>query len=489
MVLRDGAEVEGGIFLNDGQALGPYLGSRKGGWVNLVAASWLVPVEEAVNHAVLQADHILYCYATEGDIPVHTVQGVVSVRHIEVTLSNDGRIRGSLAIADRQRLSDFLHTVGKFIPIVGAIRVDTGEIIGDIALNHAVVRVLRDTAPGGRATTVLDSGSAQAVVGGGPLPGAPIATSRATPAPRLTPSPTSNVAQPVAAPAPPPASRIMAVSREVGGPATPASSPVAGGRRSGPVPIASPSSATPRSGGMAAIPESRPAPPADFPVPYARTSVTMRLPTGEYELDLPGPPVDRRSVMREAIRPSIRLHLDDDALQMVEEMEPEPVKSTLSPAAKAIAARVSRHWLSLVADRFGLSSADPRKLKADYTTEDLWEGIAQINDMTVDELSVHVATTFRVPVAHLDKISPYAVSVLDEKVARKYNVVPMRNDGVKLIIACSDPTDLEVEQALRFATRRTIEYEVAPPKAIRNAIEWWYGGRAPRSPTPTRSPA
>ena len=103
MVLRDGAEVEGGIFLNDGQALGPYLGSRKGGWVNLVAASWLVPVEEAVNHAVLQADHILYCYATEGDIPVHTVQGVVSVRHIEVTLSNDGRIRGSLAIADRQR--------------------------------------------------------------------------------------------------------------------------------------------------------------------------------------------------------------------------------------------------------------------------------------------------------------------------------------------------------------------------------------------------
>ena len=89
--------------------------------------------------------------------------------------------------------------------------------------------------------------------------------------------------------------------------------------------------------------------------------------------------------MREAIRPSIRLHLDDDALQMVEEMEPEPVKSTLSPAAKAIAARVSRHWLSLVADRFGLSSADPRKLKADYTTEDLWEGIAQINDMTVDE--------------------------------------------------------------------------------------------------------
>ena len=207
----------------------------------------------------------------------------------------------------------------------------------------------------------------------------------------------------------------------------------------------------------------------------------MRLPTGEYELDLPGPPVDRRVVTREAVRPSVRLHLDADALQMFDELEVEPATSASSPEVKAIAARVSRHWLSLVADRFGLSSADARKLKANYTTEDIWEGIAQANEMTLDELAVHVATTFRVPVAHLDKVSPYAVSVLDEKVARQYLVVPVRNDGGKLIVACSDPTDLEMEQALRFATRRTVEFEVAPPKAIRGAIDWWYGGRTPKS--------
>lgn len=489
LVLRDGAEVEGGVFLNDGQALGPYLGSRKGGWVNLVGASWLVPVEEAVDHAVLQADHVLYAYAMDNDIPVHSVQGVVSVRHIEVTLSNDARIRGSLAIADRQRLSDFLHTVGKFIPIVGASRADTGELIGDVVLNHAVVRVLRDTAPGGRATTALETRGTQAITASGGL--ARLNTPPSSAAARPSTPPTGGGA----VPAPRRASRMMSMETEVGAPPPRISAPVQGVRPSGPAPVVTSSAATPISGGMPAIPAApltpperravTPPPSPAVPVadgePPKRSSVTMRLPTGEYELDLPGPPVDRRSIQREAIRPSVRLHLEDDAPVPVERIELlEEVESSYSPAVKAIAKRVGRHWLSLVADRFGLSGADPRQLGADFTTEDIWEGIASANEMSVDELAVHVATTFRVPVAQLDTVSPYAVSVLEEKVARQYLVIPLRKDERKLVVACSDPTDLDLEQALRFASRRTIEFEVAPPKAIRRAIEWWYGGKAPR---------
>ena len=492
LVLRDGAEVEGGIFLNDGQALAPYLGSRKGGWVNLVAATWLMPVEETVNHAVLQADHVMYAYGVEGDVPVNAAQGgVISVRSIEVTLTNDARVRGTLAIADRQRLSDFLHTVGKFIPIVGAVRSDTGQLVGDIALNHSAVRVLRDTAPGGRATQVFDARTMGSSAGG--LPAVPEGAPRkraslmmGIPAmdDHMISHPSSH--PPVTTPAP--ARQTIPVTPRPGG-TPPTGAPVL------------PSAVTPVSSPVIRAD----GPPAAHEKPVRRT--TIKGPVVDYVLEVEVPAlIERRSgpraslgnesradappPRREPLRPSFRLNLDENAASPIEEFVPEEEETPFSPAVRAIAERAARHWLSLVADRFGLSPADPRKLGAEYTTEDLWNGIARANELTVDELAVHVATTFRLPVAHLDKIDPAAIAVLEEKVARQHLVCPVRGDDRKLVVACADPGDLEAEQALRFATRRTIEFEIAPPKAVRGAIDWWYSGMAPRAtvPTPVENP-
>ena len=481
LVLRDGAEVEGGIFLNDGQALAPYLGTRKGGWVNLVAATWLVPVEETVNHAVLQADHVMYAYGIEGDVPVQASQGgVLSVRSIEVTLTNDARVRGTLAIADRQRLSDYLHTVGKFIPIVGANRVDTGQLVGDIALNHSAVRVLRDTAPGGRATQVFDAKTMG-------TPGAGSAAIGEQSAPRRRASLLMGI----------PAIGEHLLSTPSRSLTPPGGRPVATPRSNATV---TPSSITPIT--TPVIREGAP-PPADTQ-PIRRT--TIKGPMVDYVLEIEVTAnAERRSGPRAMLppegradgsapevagplRPSFRLNLDDNAASPIEEFVPEAVETPFSPAVQAIADRVARHWLSLVADRFGLSAADPRKLGKDYTTEDLWNGIARANELTVDELAVHVASTFRMAVARLDQIDPAAIGVLDEKVARQHLVCPVRADDKRLVLACADPTDLAAEQALRFATRRTIEFEVAPPKAVRGAIDWWYSGMAPRATTPSSLP-
>ena len=425
LVLRDGAEVEGGIFLNDGQALGPYLGSRKGGWVNLVHAQWILPVAEDVNHAVLQADHILYAYGPDGDVPVHGVSGQMAVRDVEVVLSTDARIRGQLCIADRQRLSDFLHTVGKFIPIVGVSRADNGALVGDIALNHQAVRVLRDTAPSGRKTNMLTPALGSVVIDESRM--TPAAGSR-----RLDDAPPRRGTAAVSL------GKLPVEDRSTR--ATPVSTPA----------IASAAAAGVR-------------------------SEQISVSGASYTLEIPGPPVERRSGSRSAVRARITLNLDgDNPVEVTQEEEeaPEP----FSAAVSARHDRISHHWLSLVALRFGLSGADPRRLEDDFTTEQLWDGIARANDITTDELAVHVASTFRVPVARLDRIEARAVQLLDESLARKYGMIPVRLDDKALTVACADPTDLEMEQALRAATQQALAFELAPPRAIRGALDWWYRG-------------
>ena len=435
LVLRDGAEVEGGIFLNDGQALAPYLGTRKGGWVNLVSATWISPVEETVTHAVLQADHVLFAYGPDGDIPVHGVAGTIAVRAIEVTLSDGRKLAGQLCIADRQRLSDFLHTVGKFIPIVGARNVDDGVRFGDVALNHAAVRVLRDTNPSGRATQALDMRTLD-----------------------MTPPIGSDI---------------------IGGARTP------------------PAGATPAKG-SAALPPSREVPRPSMAVrpgtatpggtPQVR-NVPISVPGAAYTLEVPGPNVERRSGGHLAIRPSVVIRLDDDALTEATVSEAVDIVSPYSPAVTAIAERAARHWLSLVAERFGLAPADPRRLTAETGTAELWDGIARANELTADELAVHVAATFRLPIARLDAIAIDAVRELAEDIARQHGVIPMRTDAKHLVLACSDPMNLAAEDALRQATKKQIVFEVAPPLAILGATDWWYSRLAVPDVMPSHAPA
>jgi hypothetical protein len=150
LVLRDGAVVEGGIFLNEGQALAPYLGSRKGGWVNIVNALWLAEGETS-NHAVLQSDHILLATSIDADIPIYPASAQPMLREVDVAIEDGTRVRGVLHLAAKQRLSDFLHSCGKFVPLLNARRLPGDTELGDVAVNALAIRVIRDAtllAPG-----------------------------------------------------------------------------------------------------------------------------------------------------------------------------------------------------------------------------------------------------------------------------------------------------------------------------------------------------
>lgn len=145
LVLRDGDVIEGGIYLNEGQALAPYLGSRKGGWVNIINARWLRAAETHM-HAVMQTDHILIAMSVDGDIPVYGMTAAPAMRDVDIALDDASHVRGTLLLSQRQRLSDYLHSCGKFLPVVNATRLTANGALGDCALNCLAIRVIRDSA-------------------------------------------------------------------------------------------------------------------------------------------------------------------------------------------------------------------------------------------------------------------------------------------------------------------------------------------------------
>ncbi len=145
MVLRDGAVLDGRIFLSDGQTLALFLGSRKGGWVNIVDVVWAADGEGAP-HLVLQVDHVALAASTDGDIPAVVGSAIAAQRWVQLGLENGARLQGCLFLAERQRLSDYLHAVGKFLPVSQTTRVPEQSPLGEVAINCAAIKLVRDIA-------------------------------------------------------------------------------------------------------------------------------------------------------------------------------------------------------------------------------------------------------------------------------------------------------------------------------------------------------
>src|SRR5688572_15037590 len=92
---------------------------------------------------------------------------------------------------------------------------------------------------------------------------------------------------------------------------------------------------------------------------------------------------------------------------------------------------------------------------------------------------------FRLPIADLSRASHHAVSLVPEKWARRFHVIPLSATEHELLIATSDPLDVDCERTLAFATGRHIKLALADSDAIAERIEALYRGesttRAPES--------
>jgi len=134
------------------------------------------------------------------------------------------------------------------------------------------------------------------------------------------------------------------------------------------------------------------------------------------------------------------------------------------------------HWLSSIAAEAGYGGAEA--LPSGASPSDRWLAICQAAHLSEQELARAVARHFDLPVANIARAEPRAMRLIPEKVATRFGVLPLREDSRTITVATSDPRDLEMEEAVRFASGRLPRFEVAAPREILAAIETNY--------TPTR---
>ncbi|MDI9637286.1 ATPase, T2SS/T4P/T4SS family [Kamptonema cortianum] len=81
------------------------------------------------------------------------------------------------------------------------------------------------------------------------------------------------------------------------------------------------------------------------------------------------------------------------------------------------------------------------------------------------------------PFADLDRttLESSAVNVVPDRIAKQFNVIPVRKEGTDLWLAMKDTNNIEAQDAVRFASGCRVRPVVAVPGAIDDAIRKYYG--------------
>jgi type II secretory ATPase GspE/PulE/Tfp pilus assembly ATPase PilB-like protein len=82
--------------------------------------------------------------------------------------------------------------------------------------------------------------------------------------------------------------------------------------------------------------------------------------------------------------------------------------------------------------------------------------------------------TFVAPPADFSRVDPRAVALLAERWARRHGVLPLAVEKGALLVATTDPLDLDAERSVSFATGQRVRWAVAEPDELARQIDRWY---------------
>ena len=104
----------------------------------------------------------------------------------------------------------------------------------------------------------------------------------------------------------------------------------------------------------------------------------------------------------------------------------------------------------------------------------LWELLVQRRKASDEQILGAIATRFRFQVADLSKTDVKLISAVPEQLARRFNVVPVRQTDSYLEVATANPFDIDAEKMLAFATGREVRMLLNSPTKIREKLDELY---------------
>jgi hypothetical protein len=95
-----------------------------------------------------------------------------------------------------------------------------------------------------------------------------------------------------------------------------------------------------------------------------------------------------------------------------------------------------------------------------------------------DALAKAIAEKMRIPYVNLfePELPAESVALVKADVAKKYGIMPVRKEGNSIVIAMSDPMDMEAIDDLRFSTGLVVKPALAMESEIKDAIRKYYDG-------------
>jgi len=77
------------------------------------------------------------------------------------------------------------------------------------------------------------------------------------------------------------------------------------------------------------------------------------------------------------------------------------------------------------------------------------------------------------------EISPSVIELVPQSVARRHSLIPISASEGKVVVAVSEPLDLESGDNLRFVLNADVEYVLAEEEAVSEALAKYYGSEVP----------
>jgi type II secretory ATPase GspE/PulE/Tfp pilus assembly ATPase PilB-like protein/ActR/RegA family two-component response regulator len=130
----------------------------------------------------------------------------------------------------------------------------------------------------------------------------------------------------------------------------------------------------------------------------------------------------------------------------------------------------SAHWLEGVLEKAGEKTGGVVSLPSSLSLADAWQRASEATGVHQSELADLVALFFHLPRADLTEVESKALKLVPEGLAQQYQMLPLREDYRRLVVATADPTNLEAEQAVGFASGRGISLVVASCSELEEAL-------------------
>jgi type II secretory ATPase GspE/PulE/Tfp pilus assembly ATPase PilB-like protein/8-oxo-dGTP pyrophosphatase MutT (NUDIX family) len=121
-----------------------------------------------------------------------------------------------------------------------------------------------------------------------------------------------------------------------------------------------------------------------------------------------------------------------------------------------------------------LTSADTAEKAREAASDSIWEAATKLKLVDSDSLIDAISRKLSTPIAVSLESQSDAIALIPERIARRYQILPLSVFAHTLDVATANPWDLDAERSVAFVSGRSVRMWLASPDEISKRIETSY---------------